>query len=241
MIDVHAHLQSEVFKDDLKDVLLRAKSNGITGVICASVDFSDAVKCLELGKNLDQIHSAIGLAPYSDLSEIDKVIQLIKDSPDIVAVGEIGLDYPYKKYPEQVEPFKKQIALAMELDLPVVVHSRSAGKYCFEILQEMKAEKVVMHAFGGSIKTARKAFDSGFSFSIPVTVLRSPEKQKLAREIPEELLLLETDSPVLNPEKGRNEPANLVKSRDFIAELRGVKPEVIGKLTEKNAKSLFKI
>ena len=239
MIDSHAHLQDDVFKEDIRDVLLRAKSAGVNGVVCASVDFSDSLACIKLAREFVEVFPCAGVAPYSNLSEVKATMQLIEDSPDIVAVGEIGLDYKLKRHPEQIEPFKKQIELAKELELPVVVHSRSAGRYCLEVLDSLKAEKVVMHSFDGALKYARLGFDRGYYFSIPLTVLKNEQKQKLAKEIPEELLLLETDSPVLNPAGGRNEPSNLIKGRDFIAELRDMAPAEIDKITESNARRIF--
>ena len=239
MIDSHAHLQDEAFSGDLRDVMLRAKSAGVNAVICASVDFGDSVACLELARDYVEIFPCVGVAPYSNLSEVKPTMQLVEDSPDVVAIGEIGLDYKLQRRPEQVEPFRRQVELAMELDLPVVVHSRSAGKHCLEILKAMKAEKVVMHSFDGSVKHARRGFELGYYFSIPLTVVKSEQKQQLAREVPEELLLLETDSPVLSPGGGRNEPANLAQGRDFIARLRGVEPAAMDKLTENNARRIF--
>jgi len=241
VIDAHAHLQDEAFKKDLKEVLIRARLVGVEAIINAAVDFDDSVKCLEISREYDLIYPVIGLAPYSKLSQIKAVMQLIEGSPDVVGIGEIGLDWPYQKNEAQMVPFKKQTELADELDIPVVIHSRSAGKYCINTLIEMKAKKVLMHAYDGSIKDARRAWENGFYFSIPLTVLVNPEKQKLAKEIPDKFLMLETDSPVLNPTKERNEPANLQKSRDFIAELRGVKPKKIEKLSTDNAKRLFSL
>jgi TatD DNase family protein len=239
VIDVHAHLQDEAFAADLREVIRRAKAAGVNGIVSAGVDFSDSVACLEVAREYDMVRAAVGLAPYSDLSRLQAVLQLIEDSPDIVAIGEVGLDYNREKRPEQIEPFRKQVAVAMELDVPVVVHSRSAGRYCIEVLDAMKAEKVVMHAFDGSVKNAQRGFELGYCFSIPLTVLKNPQKQALAKAVPEEQLLLETDSPVMDPDGGRNEPANLVRARDFVAELRGVEPGDLEALTEKNAHRIF--
>ena len=107
MIDVHAHLQDEAFKDDLKDVLLRAKKAGVTNIICSSVDFKTSVASLELCRTYSHMYPCIGLAPYSNLDELESVLKLIEDEPDVIAIGETGLDWPYKRYPEQIEPFKK--------------------------------------------------------------------------------------------------------------------------------------
>lgn len=239
MIDAHAHLQDEAFDGDVFETMRRARDAGVEAVVCASVDFADSVACLELAREWDRIHAAVGLAPYSDLSELDAVLQLVEDSPDAVAVGEVGLDYKYEKRPEQLGPFREQVKLAMELDVPVVVHSRSAGKYALRELEGLGAEKVVMHAFDGSVKHARQGFELGYYFSIPLTVSQSRQKQELAREVPVEQLLLETDSPVLNPGKGRNEPANLLLACNAVAELRGMDPGEVGKLTGDNARRIF--
>jgi TatD DNase family protein len=241
VIDAHAHLQDEAFSGDVREVLLRAREAGIEAVVSAGVDFDDSVACLELAREYDMVHAAVGLAPYSELSQLKAVLQLIEDSPDISAVGEIGLDYKSHRRPEQHAPFLAQVEMAMELDLPVVVHSRSAGKYALDLLEGAGAERVVMHAFDGAVKHARRGFELGYYFTLPLTVMRSRQKQELARELPEELLLLETDSPVLDPDGGRNEPANLVRGRDFVAELRGVAHEEVGRLSGKNASRAFNL
>ncbi len=241
MIDAHAHLQEKEFEHDLEEVIEKAKKAGIKAIFNASVDLESSKKALELAQSFDIIKPVIGLAPYSDLGELKEVLKLIeKHAGEIAAIGEIGLDWKYRKHEEQIPAFKAQVELAKELGLAVVVHSRSAGKYCIKFLLEWEAEKVLMHSFDGSLKFARLGFEHGFYFSIPMTVLKSEQKQKLAKTLPLDKLLLETDSPVLNPFGGRNEPANIIHSYRFVAELRGISFEELEKATEENARKLFR-
>ncbi|MBR9680107.1 MAG: TatD family hydrolase [Candidatus Altiarchaeota archaeon] len=241
MIDVHAHMQSAEFKADLKTVLLRAKTTGVRAIICNSTSFDDSIECLELSRTFSDIFPAIGLYPAEDASQLEAVLNLIETSPDIVAVGEIGLDYRYGKDLAQIEIFRKQLELAKEMGLPVIVHSRSAGKYVLEILEAMEMDKVVLHSFDGSVKLVPRIIELGFYVSIPVTVVKSKQKQELATLMPVDKLLLESDSPVLNPFDGRNEPANILHSLKAIAELRGIGPKELETQTDRNAIKLFEL
>ena len=241
MIDAHLHIHDPSFDSDREAVLIRAKRVGVEAMISAGVNLGDSIKCLEVSRKFPEVFPAVGLHPTEDLSQIDGVLNLVESSPDIVAVGEIGLDYAYQKRPEQIEPFRKQVSLAMELDLPVVVHSRSAGRYVLEILEAMKAERVLLHGFDGSLKLIKKVVDLGYFVSVPVTVVKSEYKQRLVEALPVDNLLLETDSPVLNPFGGRNEPANLIYGLKKISEIKGIEPKELEKITDRNAKSLFRI
>lgn len=240
MIDVHSHMHSEEFKKDIEVVLKRAENEGLKKIISAGLDLEDSIKCMKLSKKFEIIRPVIGLAPYSNLSQINSVLDLIrKTQGDIIGIGEIGLDYPWEKKPEQVEPFRKQIQLAKELNLPVSVHSRSAGKYVLDILEEERIEKVHLHSFGGSKKDIRRIVDLGYFVSITCRVILSEKIQTLVRTLPLELILIETDSPVLGVGEGRNEPAHLRESMEFIAALLELESKKFEKLTEKNAKHIF--
>jgi TatD DNase family protein len=131
-------------------------------------------------------------------------------------------------------------ALSLELDLPLNVHSRSAGHYTVDLLFSAGARRVLMHAFDGKASHAVRAAEAGYLFSVPPSVVRSDQKQKLVRRLPIESLVLESDSPVLGPDRDkRNEPANLVYSRDFIADVKGISPERVDEMTTANARRLF--
>jgi TatD DNase family protein len=163
---------------------------------------------------------------------------------ELIAIGEVGLDFwKVGTEPEravQREIFAGFIRLSREIDLPLNVHSRSAGRHAVAILLENGAERVQMHAFDGKIGAARPAVEAGYFFSVPPSVLRSRQKQKLVRHLPLDCLLVETDSPVLGPDPGeRNEPANLMTAAMAIAELKGIPlDEVVGALAE-NGRRLY--
>ncbi|MGO9613585.1 MAG: YchF/TatD family DNA exonuclease [Dissulfurispiraceae bacterium] len=168
--------------------------------------------------------------------------------PKIVAIGEIGLDYHYDLSPREIqrEAFTRQLHHARNLDLPVVIHSREAKDDTLRILTESGVNKGVMHCFSGDTEMAKKAMGMGFFISIagPVTFKNARGLQDIARRIPDESLLIETDSPYLTPEplRGRrNEPAFIVHIAQYLADLRGVSIEDIDRITSLNAKRLFKI
>lgn len=233
-------MHSEEFENDIEVVLTRAKNQNVHTIISAGLDLEDSIKCVNLSKKFEMIKPVIGLAPYSDLSQIDAVLDLIRtNQKNIVGIGEIGLDYPWEKKIEQVEPFRKQLQLAKELSLPVSIHSRSAGKYVLDILEEERMEKVHLHSFGGSKKDIRRISNLGYFVSITCRVINSERIQNIVKLLPEELILLETDSPVLSANGGRNEPKNLRDSMEFIARLLNFEPKEFEKLTEKNTKLIF--
>jgi TatD DNase family protein len=173
------------------------------------------------------IRPAVGLFPTClDLKEAEETASLImRERERIHAIGEVGLDY-WKIQEEhdralQREIFGLFIELSLELGLPLNVHSRSAGRHVIDLLIRRGAEKVQLHAYDGKASGAAAAVEAGYFFSIPPSVRRSVQKQKLVRSLPLEHLLVETDSPVLGPDPGRrNEPANVLLSARVIAELK---------------------
>jgi TatD DNase family protein len=173
--------------------------------------------------------------------------ELIKDNiDDIVAVGEIGLDYYWIKDPREREieqkNFIKLLELAKQHDKPVLIHSRNAEKAALDILKKQGIEKATMHCFSGSQEDAMRAIDMGYPISIPTNISRSKQKQDFAKEFPLESIVLETDAPYLAPEpKTVNEPMNVIKTAQTIAELRGIEIEEVSKATTKNARDFFSI
>ena len=164
----------------------------------------------------------------------------------LVAIGEVGLDHWKVQDSEerelQREIFARFISLSLELDLPLNVHSRSAGEPTIRLLLELGAKRVLLHAFDGRDATALPAVEAGYYFSIPPSIVRSPQKQKLVRRLPLQCLLLETDSPVLGPIPGeRNEPANLIVALKAVAEIKGIAEEEARRAVLENAERLFRL
>jgi TatD DNase family protein len=183
--------------------------------------------------------------PLPTRAEIDAAKALIRSAaPEIVAIGEVGLDRFFARSEArraaQASTLEELAALAIELDLPLNVHSRSAGHYAVDLLRAAGARRVLMHAFDGKPAHAARGAELGWVFSIPPSVVRSEQKQRLVRALPLESLALESDSPVLGPvREERNEPANLTLARDIVAGLQGVAPERVEEASTTNARRLF--
>jgi len=246
LIDVHAHLTDPSFQD-LPEVLRRARAAGVKKIIMSITDpaeFGRAKEILSMAPGY--LHLTVGFDP-TDLSE-ERYAQFkeLVGLDGIVGVGEVGLDHFYvRDHSQRVLQeafFRSSIRLAIARDLPLVVHSRSAGHGALEVLYSEGAEMVLMHAFDGKSGDALAAAKRGYFFSVPTSVVHSEQKQKLARLLPLESLMLETDSPVLSPVRGeRNEPANLIFAARKIAEIKMVTVEEVIRMTATNAEHLFRL
>jgi TatD DNase family protein len=232
IIDLHAHLCDPAFGPDLDSVLTRAAEAGVGSVVAVGETLADARKNLALAERFPMIRPAAGLYPtHLDLAEADTMIQFIRENRDrLVAIGEVGLDHwmvtEERQLEVQREIFRKFTALSIELDLPLNVHSRSAGRHAIAVLLECGARRVHLHAFDGKASSALPAVEAGYFFSVPPSIVRSEQKQKLVRRLPLSCLMLETDSPVLGPSGAeRNEPANARIALREIAKLKQVSEE----------------
>ena len=239
LIDIHCHLTAPEFRGRLAEIIEGSVRAGVKAMITSGLGYEDGIKALSIS-DYRRVYPSIGIRPY-ELKGYEEVINLIlKESKRILAIGEVGLDYWYvrdeEERAEQERIFKEFIELAKELDIPLIVHSRSAGKYALEILLEMKADRVIMHAFDGAAKHALKGVERGYMFSIPPSIARSMQKMKLAKRIPLESLLLESDSPVLAPEPGQiNYPKNILISAKWISKVKGIPLEKVIEVTGSNA------
>lgn len=253
MIDCHTHLTSHDFDADRAAVLDRAAAGGVAYMAIVGQDPAENRGVLAAAAADGRLLPFLGLhpdrfadrAPVADEAMVTAVLDMIRaEAPRITGIGEVGLDHWVTQDPERREQqhaaFRRIVALAEELRLPLNVHSRSAGRHTIDLLLEAGATRVLMHAFDGKAGHALRGAEAGFLFSIPPSVVRSPQKQKLIRALPLEALALETDSPVLGPERGvRNEPANLAISRDAIAEIKGLAPQAVAEQTEANSWRVF--
>jgi len=228
-VDVHAHLDLEDFSDDIDTVISRAINAGVTKIIVNAVDTNSFALICTLREKYDCIDIALGLYPDTvrDMTqdEFDSAIkQIIKLRKDIVAIGEIGLDYKYTTdsvlKEKQKKGFLAQIELAKKWNIPVIVHSRDAEEDCINLLIESGHKKVLMHCFSGSVELAQKGVKAGFFYSIPVRAVSSRSFQKLVDAIPISRILTETDAPYLHYKNERNEPANVVLTVKKIAEIK---------------------
>jgi TatD DNase family protein len=257
MIDCHAHLAGEDFDADRDAVRRRAAAAGVSAVLVVGEDFEDNARVLRVTAGAlaggARLLPCLGFHPdrFADdrplpaRAKLDAAIaQIRRHAGGLAAIGEVGLDYWYAKDPErrrvQRVLLEEMAALSAELDLPLNVHSRSAGHYTVDLLLACGAGRVLMHAFDGKASHAVRAAEAGYLFSVPPSVVRSEQKQKLVGRLPLGSLCLESDSPVLGPDReARNEPANLAFARDFIARVKGVSSDRVDEVTSDNARRLF--
>jgi len=243
LIDVHCHLTAPEFEGKVGEIVEKSVKAGVKAMITSGLGYEDGLKALEIS-DYRIVYPSLGVSPYM-LEGYEQVIDLInRESKKIVAIGEVGLDYWRVRDDEgrdrQRRVFREFIELSKSLDLPLIIHSRSAGRYALEILFEMRAEKVIMHAFDGAAKHAVKAVEKGYMFSIPPSIARSQQKRNLVKRIPLENLLLESDSPVLSPVAGQvNYPWNILVSAEWIGKIKGVPIEKVIEVTGRNAAEIL--
>lgn len=246
LIDTHAHICDSVFDEDRCEVLKRARKAGVHGVVTIGESISDAQKNLRLAEQSPMIFPGAGLYPTRlDLDEAAEMLNFVrKERPRLVCIGEVGLDFwkVQDDHERQLQRhiFREFIRISNELALPLNVHSRSAGRHAIAMLLEENALQVQLHAFDGKASTALPAVEAGFFFSIPPSIVRSKQKQKLVRLLPVECLLVETDSPVLGPEGDqRNEPINIRISLQAIAEIKGISLDSLAEIVTENTERLY--
>lgn len=247
LMDTHTHLADASFDEDREAVIARAVQAGIERILVVSETLEDARDVLRITKKYPEaLEPALGLFPtVLDPEQAEAMEALIRlHRENLTAIGEVGLDHWKVKDDEdrelQAAIFSRFIQLSRELNLPLNVHSRSAGSSTVAQLLEEGATRVQLHAFDGRAAKALPAVEAGYFFSIPPSIVRSRQKQKLVKRLPLECLLLETDSPVLGPDPGsRNEPANLTLSLTAIAELKGLPEDEVRQAVEENQLRLY--
>ncbi|MEJ5358680.1 MAG: TatD family hydrolase, partial [Desulfobacterales bacterium] len=221
-------------------------ASGLAAVVSVGETLAEAEKNLALARRFPLLRPAAGLYPTQlDFAQAEALCGFIREHRAALhAVGEVGLDH-WKVQDEagrakQKEIFELFIRLAIELDLPLNVHSRAAGREAIACLLACGARRVQLHAFDGRAQSALAAVEAGYFFSIPPSAARSPQKQKLVRRLPLDCLLVETDSPVLGPEPGRrNEPANLRFALAAIARAKGLPEEETALAIAENTARLY--
>jgi TatD DNase family protein len=245
-IDSHCHLDFGSFDKDREEVIARARASGVRTILNSGVDHNTNQKTLELARQHAFIYPTLGLSPNyvgkmskNDLEEL--LDQIRQHSREIKGVGEVGLDYYRCTDPDtrmkQVESFRQVIDLAVELNLPLVIHSRQAEQEAFEMVRSL--ERVVFHCFGGRLETMRAIVERGFYVSLATNACYSNHHRTLARQIPLDSLLIETDSPFLSPRRGRNEPSYVLDLVREIARIKEVSPVQVAEVTARNTERIF--
>lgn len=251
--DSHAHYNDEKFDGDRELVLKNIKYAGITKIVVAGYSIESSRKAIDIVDNEDWLYATCGISPNDLVSNIDEAVNTIKElcksSEKVVAVGEIGLDYYWNKDNKEAQKdfFRKQIEVANELNLPIVIHSRDAYIDTISMLKETACNrKGVFHCCQQNIEMIREALGLGYyiSFAGPYTFKNAKNASEIIKEVPIERMFIETDSPYLAPEpvRGtRNDSRNVIKIAEKIAQIKEIPLEEVAKVTYKNAKDLFNV
>ena len=251
LVDTHAHLDNDQFKDDLDQVLKNADEAGIKQILTIGCDLKSSAKSVDLASRYSCIHAAVGIHPHDaqeatpeGLTEIEALLSSTK----VVALGEIGLDFyrNHSPHDQQREAFRLQIRLARQYNKPIIVHDRDAHTEILQILREEGADQCggVLHCFSGDLEMARACIELGFylSFTGNITYPKNEELREVVAGIPIDRILIETDSPYLSPlpfRGKRNEPAYVKLTAEKIAEIKGLSLEDVSRITNRNVFDLF--
>lgn len=254
MIDSHAHLDDEAFDDDRDQVINALYENGIDFIVNIACDLKSSKTSQELAKTYENIYATVGVHPHDAITytdEVEETLKILAQEKKVVAVGEIGLDYYYDNSPRQIqkEVFKRQLKLANELRKNVVVHSRDASQDTFDILKEAHDKyefKAVIHCYSQSLEMLKEYLRLGDYISLggAVTFKNSKIRKEVAKIVPLDRLLLETDCPYMTPvpyRGKRNEPKYVNIVAEYIADLRGISKSDLVKVTDENAKRFYNI
>lgn len=254
LFDTHTHVNVEQFNEDVDEVIKRALDYGVERMSVVGFDYPTIKRALELSDRYECIYPTIGWHPTEAGNYNDEVEAYLKElyttRDDIVAVGETGLDYHWMEDPKEVqfEAFRRQIKLAKEVNLPITIHNRESTKDVYRILQEegLPEAGCIMHSFGVSTKWLKKFVNLGTMISISgvVTFKNAPEVRDIAKEVPLDRLLIETDAPYLSPEPNRgkrNEPSYVRFVAEEIAKVKEMSVEEIAEITTANANRFFNL
>ena len=251
IFDTHAHYDDEAFDDDREELILSLKGNGIGNVVNVGANLKGSTSSVELADKYDFFYAAVGVHP-DDAAEINDEglakLRELANNEKVVAIGEIGLDYYWNKENSNVqkEAFERQMELARELSLPIIIHSREAAKDTMDLLTKHNAGQIggVLHCFSYSEEIALEAIKMGLFIGVGgvVTFKNARKLKDTVYKIPLEKIVLETDCPYLSPEpfRGkRNSSLNLQYVVKTISEIKGIDEETVIKQTFKNAKVLY--
>ncbi len=254
LFDSHAHLDDKKFDTDRQTLIEQIKQSKVTKLISAGYNLESSKKAIELAKKYNFIYATIGISPNDIpntnaklLQMLEQIEKLVEQSQKIVAIGEIGLDYHWNQENKELQKqaFIKQIELANKLQLPIVIHTREATIDTIEILKENKVEKKgVFHCCPLNQELVKQALDLGFyiSFAGPITFKNAKNADQIIQKVPNEKMLIETDSPYLCPEpfRGkRNDSRNVEYIAKKIADVKNMKLEEVAQITYHNAEEIF--
>ena len=249
--DSHAHYDDERFDEDRMQLIESLSEKGVDWIINVAADMKSCYTSLELAKKYSFIYSSVGVHPHevegltdADINKMEKLASEDK----VVAIGEIGLDYYYDYSSREMQRtwFMKQLLMAKQLNLPVIIHSREASQETFDIIRESDVEEGVIHCFSGSYELAKEYVKKGFYVGVggSLTFKNAKKTVEVVEKIELDKILIETDSPYLTPvpyRGNRNDSSYLKFVVQKIAEIKGISEDEVARITSKNAKKLFRI
>lgn len=252
LFDTHAHMDATAFNADRDALIAGLPEQGVGLVMNPGCDLPSSLDAVTLAEKYDYVYAAIGSHPDAADQVSDDVLEeyrkLCKLHSKIKAIGEIGLDYHYEDIPREIQQkaFRAQMALARELDLPVIVHEREAHQDGLAIVDEFPGVTGVFHCYSGSLEMAQELIKRGWylGFTGVLTFKNARKAVEVAANIPIERIVLETDCPYMSPEpfRGkRNDPGKLYRMAEKLAEIRGLSVEEIHRITTENGKRLYRI
>ena len=258
LFDTHSHYNDEKFDEDREQIIKNTYESGVTKFVCAGYNIESSKKAIQMSTKYEFIYSICGISPndipqseqklWKDIDEITKIVKENKTNK-LVAIGEIGLDYYWNKDNKELqkEAFVKQIDLANELELPIVMHSRDASIDTINIIREHPVKKAgIFHCCQFNQEMIKQALELGYyiSFAGPVTFKNSKNASEIVKMVPLDRILIETDSPYLSPEPNRgkrNDSRNVIYIAQKIADFRGIPVDKIAEITYSNALKIFTI
>ena len=252
LFDTHAHMDDHAFDEDRAQLLLDLPDQQIALLMNPACSLESSYNAVKLANEYDYIYAAVGSHPDGADEVNEEVLEsyrkLCAENSKVKAIGEIGLDYYYEDIPREVQKnaFRAQMALAQELDLPVIVHEREAHEDGMTIVKEFPTVKGVFHCYSGSAEMARQLVELGWyiGFTGVLTFKNARKAVEVAASIPLERIVLETDCPYMAPDpfRGkRNDPGKLYRMAEKLAEIRGISVEEIHRITVENGKRLYRI
>ena len=250
IIDSHCHLDYEPLINDINKIILNAKKNNVTNLLTIGTSLESSKKVLEIVEKYENVYGAIGIHPNStnnNLSDLNELVDIKKKSKKIIAFGETGLDYFYKRSgkKDQLHSFEKHIEFAISENVPVIIHTRDSDEDTISIIKKYyKKTKFLVHCFTGNLEFAKRllSLECLISFSGIITFKKSNDLRDVVKYVPLEKMLIETDSPYLSPDPLRgksNEPANVKIVGEKIAKIKEISFEEVARLTTENFKNFF--
>ena len=253
IFDTHAHYDSEDYNEDRKELLNEMNKNGVIGILNCASSYESVKEVYDLTNEYDFIYGALGIHPENadELTDerLEEIKELINNNDKVIAVGEIGLDYYWEENPPkevQKETFRKQMALAKELNLPVVIHDRDAHKDTLDIMKEFPEVRGTVHCFSGSVEFAKECIKLGYyiGFTGVITFKNAKKLVQVAKEIPVDRILVETDAPFMAPvpNRGKRNRSDYIKEIiEKIAEIREISPKELNNQVNENFFKLMRI